>query len=106
MNNEQNSNTAEGQQLNIAGVSGSIDSMKKAMESFKKELKEANEENPDGLLRLWQDGVLIVEVQDWYVPGGAFRRFYHEGVYGGAGFPIPQDQSWYVAQSYISAPLS
>ena len=36
--------------LNITDVSSSIDSMKKAMDSFKKELKAANEENPDDLL--------------------------------------------------------
>lgn len=36
--------------LHLADVGGSIDSMKKAMDSFKKELKIANEENPDDLL--------------------------------------------------------
>lgn len=50
MNKEKNLNTTESQQLNIADVSGSIDSMKKAMDSFKKELEVANEENPDDLL--------------------------------------------------------
>ena len=35
--------------LGIADVVGSIDSMKKAMDSFKKELEAANEENPDDL---------------------------------------------------------
>jgi len=36
-------------QLGIADIGGSIDSMKKAMDSFKKELEAANEENPDDL---------------------------------------------------------
>ena len=36
-------------QLPIHNVGGSIDSMKKAMDSFKKELEAANEENPDDL---------------------------------------------------------
>lgn len=38
------------QPCNIPDIIGSIDSMKKAMDLFKKELKVANEENPDDLL--------------------------------------------------------
>ena len=42
--------TAEKQVLDLFAVSGSICSMKQAMDSFKKELQEANEENPDDLV--------------------------------------------------------
>ncbi len=42
--------TAIQQVLDLFAVSGSIDSMKKAMDSFKKELEEANKENPDDLV--------------------------------------------------------
>lgn len=56
----------------------------------------------NGIVRMWQDGVLIMELSDVGFPGTAFTQFYHEGVYGGAGFDVPQDQSWYVAETYIS----
>jgi uncharacterized protein YjdB len=63
---------------------------------------------PNGVIRLWQDGVLIVELTDLAYPANAtgFSNFRHEGTYGGAGHPYPQDQAWYVAQTYISAPGS
>jgi uncharacterized protein YjdB len=59
-----------------------------------------------GTVRLWQDGVLIVELLNWTFPAGAggFDRTYHEGTYGGGSQPHPQDQAWYVAQTYISVP--
>ena len=61
--------------------------------------------NPSGgFARLWQNGTFICDLQGLTVPGNAFVQAYHEGVYGGAGFPVPQDQAWYVSQSYISIP--
>jgi uncharacterized protein YjdB len=63
---------------------------------------------PNGVLRLWQDGVLIVELTDLQFPANAtgIDRFYHEGTYGGGSQPHPRDQAWYVAQTYISVPGS
>jgi hypothetical protein len=58
----------------------------------------------DGRARLWQDGVLICDISGFTLPGGSWTQFHHEGVYGGAGFPVPQDQSWWVAETYISLP--
>jgi hypothetical protein len=64
-------------------------------------MQDAGQEN--GIIRLYQDGELILELTDHFFPGTGFRYVYHEGTYGGGATPVPHDQSWYVSETHISA---
>lgn len=58
----------------------------------------------NGIIRLWQDGDMIIELTDHVFPSQSLTRAWHEGTWGGGSPNVPKEQSWYVSQSYLSNP--
>lgn len=58
----------------------------------------------NGACYLWQDGELIVKLDGIRLPGSGVTQIHHEGVYGGAGSPVPHEQYWRSHFTRISLP--
>ena len=57
----------------------------------------------NGIIRIWIDGALVLDATGLSFPSNlTFGEFQHAGTWGGGGGSVPQDQSLYIAATYIS----
>jgi hypothetical protein len=65
--------------------------------------KSTNSTSADGIVRLWVDGTLVLDVTNAnFAAGFEFGEFQHAGTWGGGGVAVEADQYWEIARTFIA----